>query len=221
MNRYFSLSACLAVATLVGGPALAQNRPASASPAPSSSQATASTSRVPSSTSSGQQSSSQARKAASESSALMALQDARVTLSRLTEASVPTDVRDSLSQVSSDFRGLYKAYTGEEPEPKESASQAAAAGTHAPDSTWSNRYAALRETINRMIASDRSSSSTPVGTSGSATAAPTGDATHLDLAVPVRKDLVLLRDQIDRFNTAAGRTSAPASGTSQSSTPVR
>jgi hypothetical protein len=151
----------------------------------------------------------------------MALQDARVTLSRLTEASVPKDVRDSLSQVSSDFRGLYKAYTGEEPEPLESASQAAAAGTHAPDSTWSNRYAALRETINRMIASDRSSSSTPVGTSGSATAAPTGDATHLDLAVPVRKDLVLLRDQIDRFNTAAGRTSAPAGATSQSSTPGR
>src|SRR5689334_1412296 len=86
-------------------------------------QAPATTGSPKSSPSSTAPQSSSATKDASHADALAALQDARVTLSRLTEASMPQDARQALATVSTGFRGLYKAYTGEEPAPQKTAQQ--------------------------------------------------------------------------------------------------
>ena len=144
-------------------------------------------------------------------------------MARLTEASMSQDARQALSRVSTGFRGLYKAYTGEEPTTQKSAAQAAIDSPHAPDSTWSNHYAALKDAIGTMIGPAGSTGSAAVGTSGSTATggAAAADATPFELTVPVRKDLVLLRQQIERFNTAAAGKTMPSTGNSSSSNPGR
>jgi hypothetical protein len=129
-----------------------------------------------------------------------------VTLARLTEASMSEDARAALARVSTDFRAMYKAYTGEEPNQEKAAAQASAMGSHTPDPSWEKNYTAMRSSIDRLVGPlSGSTAGTAVGTSGPATAAAPSDAPHVELTVPVRKDFVLLRDQIDHFKTAVSK----------------
>lgn len=139
--------------------------------------------------------------------ALAALQDARVTVARLTEASLSQDAREALARVSTDFRALYKAYTGEEPTPQKTALQA----SKAPDPNWEKNYEALSAAVDN-VTGPAAKPSNPVGTSGAN--APTGtNATHgrYELTTPVRQDFEVLRQQLQRFHTAAGGRSTSSS----------
>lgn len=133
--------------------------------------------------------------------ATTALQDARSTLARLTEHSMTQDAREALGRVSTSFSTLYKAYTGEEPDPRKTAAEASA--RHEPSPNWRSSYDVVTTAITAMIgpppASPSAASPNPTGTSGSS-----GPAGRSDLTGPVRADLQALRDQLARFQLAAG-----------------
>ena len=141
--------------------------------------------------------------------ALAALQDARVTLARLTEASMPQDAREALARVSTDFRALYVAYTGEEPTAQKSAAQAA--GSKQPDANWEKSYGAVSSSVDRIVGKTAAGQTGTVGTSGAAgTSGTAGSATRTyELTTPVRQDFERLQQQLQRFHNAAGsRTTA-------------
>jgi hypothetical protein len=149
-------------------------------------------------------------KATQRTDALAALQDARTTLARLTEASLPQDAGDALARVSTDFRALYKAYTGEEPTPQKSALEASTQ----PDPGWEKRFDALSAAVDRVIGPGVRSSA-PVGTSGASGAAAGAASTaggDYELTTPVRQDFEVFRQQLQRFHTAAGGRSTAAHG---------
>jgi hypothetical protein len=131
--------------------------------------------------------------------ALTALQDSRVTLARLTEASMPENARQALARVSMDFRALYKAYTGEEPTPDKTAREAATSQKQ-PDPKWETSYDAVAAAIDGVIGKPGGSTAV-TGTSG--TAGPANLTS--ELTTPVRQDFEVLRQQLQRFHTAAGR----------------
>ena len=146
--------------------------------------------------------------AAQRKDALAALQDARSTLARLTEASLSQDARAALARVSTDFRALYKAYTGEEPMPRKSALMA----SKQPDPDWEKTYDVLSAAIDNVIG-PAAASSAPVGTTGAnPSAADAGSAAgaKYELTTPVRQDFETLRQQLQRFQIAAGGRSTTA-----------
>ena len=196
MKRYTFIAACalLALTTTpdgVGAQTSAQGKASTAgaaqpatTPAPVTGHSTASS------------------KAPKRTDALAALQDARATLARLTEASLPRNAGDALARVSTEFRALYKAYTGEEPTPEKSALQASTQ----PDASWEKRFDALSAAVDRVLG-PATRSSAPVGTSGARGAAagaasPAGG--EYELTTPVRQDFEVLRQQLQRFHIAAG-----------------
>ena len=133
------------------------------------------------------------------SDALAALQDARTTLARLTEASLSHDAREALATVSTNFRTLYKAYTGEEPTPRRTAMQA----TGKPSPDWGTALDTLSGSVGSVLNRAGAGAST-VGTSGTAQGQPSG---ALELTTPARQDFEALRSQLQRFATVAGHTS--------------
>ncbi|MGE3510110.1 MAG: hypothetical protein AB7N65_14640 [Vicinamibacterales bacterium] len=153
---------------------------------------------MPSFAQAGTQSSGATRDASmSHTDALAALQDARVTIARLTEASMPQDAREALARVSTAFRTVYKAYTGEEPTPQKTAAQAAQARQPAAD--WEQSFNALSSAVDAVVGSPARSGA--VGTSGSGSGAAVKTS---ELTTPVRQDFQVLREQLDRFGKAAG-----------------
>jgi len=135
--------------------------------------------------------------------ALAALQDARVTLARLTEASMPQDAREAFARVSTDFRALYVAYTGEEPTAQKSAAQAA--GSKQPDANWEKSYDAVSSSVDRVVGKAAAGQTGTAGTSGTS-----GSTTRTyELTTPVRQDFERLQQQLQRFhNAAASRSTA-------------
>lgn len=209
MSRHFSIAASAALA-LVCAPAAAtaqthaQTHSQTAAATPSA-QTTPGTAARPGSHAD--------NPAANRKDALAALQDARATLARLTEASMSEDARTALAAVSTDFRALYTAYTGEAPTAVKSASQAAQ-GTKAPDDThtmktaaaeWEPSYAALSTSIDRIAGQAAAARVGAVGTSGTAAAGSGGASTGpVELTTPVRQDFEVLRQELQRFHRAAG-----------------
>ncbi|MGE3957364.1 MAG: hypothetical protein AB7H96_11645 [Vicinamibacterales bacterium] len=152
---------------------------------------------MPSLAQAGTQSSGATRDASvGHTDALAALQDARVTIARLTEASMPQDAREALARVSTAFRTLYKAYTGEEPAPQKTAAQAAQA--RQPADNWKQSFNALSAAVDAVVGTD--------GTSGNASGATVKTS---ELTTPVRQDFQVLRQQLERFGTAAGHQATP------------
>lgn len=147
----------------------------------------------------------QAARSPRHADALAALQDTRVTLARLTEESMSQDAREALARVSTDFRALYRAYTGEEPTPQKTASQAAGGRTQ-PAADWNQSYTALTASLDRISTGRTADQSGAVGTSGSSGAT---SGRSYELTAPVRQDFEVLRQQLRRFHdAAAGQTSA-------------
>ena len=202
MKRHAIIAAC-AVLALASAPGMAG---AQAPAQGTSSTAGASQPATPSSTATAQ--STPTPGARQRTDALAALQDARVTLARLTEASLSQDARGALARVSTDFRALYRAYTGEEPTPEKTALQA----SKPPDPNWEKSYDAVSAAVNNVIgpAANRSAA---VGTSGAnapAAGAATAAGGRYELTTPVRQDFEVLRQQLQRFHTAAaGRSTTP------------
>lgn len=145
-----------------------------------------------------------------------ALQDARVTLTRLTERSMTQDAREAFARLSTSFRALYKAYTGEEPTPQKTAGGAAAGA--APASDWKTRYDAVTASLTAMAGSEASAgTNSATATSGQVGTSGTSPGGMPGLTQEVRADLALLRDQLTRFYRAAGGN--PAQAPSPSGTP--
>lgn len=149
-----------------------------------------------------QTSSTTAGERANRTNALGALQDARVTIATLTEASMSHDAREAFADVSSRFRTLYKAYVGEEPTPEKTAVQAAAAQA---DPSWRTAYDALSTSVGRLAAPAQPSA---VGTSGTAGSAGVAQ----DLTAGVHEGFSVLLQQLQRFRSQA---EGPARGTAR------
>jgi hypothetical protein len=154
------------------------------------------------------------RPSPSRESALAALQDARGTLSRLTEESMSHNVRDAYDRLSTDFRALYKSYTGHEVDERESAFTA---GSHARPADWRTTYNAVFSSLAGMIGPEAARSETPRTTPSSGTGQPTatGTAAHnpgltSEMTQSVRDDLLALRGQLERFENAAGTGGSPS-----------
>ncbi len=138
---------------------------------------------------------------AQRTDALAALQDARVTMARLTEASMSQDARNALARVSTNFRTLYKAYTGEEPTPNKTALQASGQ----PSADWEQSYDILESAVGRVLGRE---SAAAVGTTGNAPGGGAGTAAQAgspyELTTPVRQDFQVLLQQLQRFHEVAG-----------------
>jgi hypothetical protein len=186
------IAACSFALVLAGGSAMAQTpSPTARSIAPDSTAA-----------------------AASYNPALRSLQAARNTLAALTEESMTQDARDTLAQVNSDFRALYKAYTGTAPDERKG-TESVAVG-HTPDPSWKADYAAAKSGIDALIGpnavgtSGSSAGNAAVGTSGTTSPAhASGTSRQYDLRKDVRDDLMQLRQQLASFNTAAAGNAPP------------
>jgi hypothetical protein len=87
--------------------------------------------------------------AAANPRAVAQLEDARVTLARITEHSMSQDAREALGPLSTDFRDLYEEYTGRDLPPWNSGPRRAATST-APRA-WQSAYASLASDVTRMI----------------------------------------------------------------------
>lgn len=133
----------------------------------------------------------------SRADALAALQDARVTIAGLTEASMSQDARERLARVSSAFRALYRAWTGEAPTAEKTAAQAAQSKTQ-PRSDWERSYDAMQASIDGLIEKARASQ-----TAGAAVTTSSSAAQRIELTVPVRQRLQALRYQMMRFHDYA------------------
>jgi hypothetical protein len=136
--------------------------------------------------------------------ALLALQQARNTIAELAESSMSHEAREAFDRLTMNFRALYAAYTGHDPDERKSTSQLAEA-RHAPGN-WRAGYTAVTSSIQQMLGPESTSTdrSKPVGTSGRMQA--TGGMP--DLSEPVRDELRALRTQLQRFETAAGDSHA-------------
>jgi hypothetical protein len=115
---------------------------------------------------------------------LNALQDARITLASLAEESMPQDMRVAFDRLSANFRTLYSAYTGHEPDGRESTAEAA--WGKVPASDWRGPYDALTRQLDLLIGP-----------------AAHGSRVATDMSKPVRDGLTKFKDELNRFSSNA------------------
>jgi hypothetical protein len=201
MHRNIAAGACLTLA-LGCVPALATAQSKNAAPDRSAAAGNSGTG----STQGASSTAGATRPGMNHTDALAALQDARVTLARLTEASMSHDAREALARVSTGFRALYMAYTREEPTAQKSAAQAA--GSRQPGANWEKSYDALSSSIDRIVGKAAAGQTGTAGTSGAVGAA---SGTY-ELTTPVRQEFERLRQQLQRFhvNAATGTDAGKA-----------
>lgn len=229
--RGWALAAGLTVAT--AGAATAQSAPAVNSTDQQKATEQKPADRQPAS---GQQSTPQpnaARQSSPESTARIdpaaRLQDAHVTLTRLTERSMSQDARMKFGTLTEQFNALSRAYTGRDSEgkmaagsPESGRSAAAGANTAAATPTpasadWAAAYQKVEATLNELLGARAEAGQSAVGTSGSTDRAAKPSAADAQgmagLPAPARADLERFRMQLNEFHAAAGMSRQPAGAT--------
>lgn len=181
LGRYHPLAASCALLVLFGSGIAAQQRQGSGGPADTA-------------------------RTADERAALDSLQRARVALATVVEHSLPQEAREALQPISDGYRELYRSYTGEAPDARETAAQAApAAGRDVNRDELRRAYLRIESGLSRILGPPSSDEDAPVGTSGASATTPIAGIPNA-----VQQDLRKLRAELRQFYRAATGEAPPA-----------
>ncbi|MGE3510078.1 MAG: hypothetical protein AB7N65_14480 [Vicinamibacterales bacterium] len=181
LGRYHPFAAGCALLVLFGSGVAAQQRQGSADPADTV-------------------------RTADERAALDALQRARVALATVVEHSLPQEAREALQPINDGYRELYRSYTGEAPDARETAAQAVPSAQSNVDRDELRRaYVRIESGLSRMIGPPSSDENAPVGTSGASAKTPMAG-----IPDAVQQDLRKLRAELRQFYRAATGEAPPA-----------